>query len=166
MMRFCIAISLDMLRRARFIGDLPKDVGSFCEAWRSEFPEPLLDTRHVAMEGRYHLLQVAGGLSLENLHRHLTTLEKWSCFEAVGQSGEAHGSAGQDDAFFECLELNASDPFGWFCYVLFDCFRDFSWSFGVVFQQTPKKDQKRCYNVETPTSQLVHHSWQPGPVDG
>lgn len=80
-----------------FIGDLPKDVNSFCEAWLSEFPL-LLDTRHLAQEGRYHILKLAGGLSLEHLNRHLSASDPVPGLAAVGASSArtTHGSAGQD----------------------------------------------------------------------
>ena len=44
-----------------FIGDLPKEVRSFCDSWTSHFPL-LFDTRHLAQEGRYHILKHAGGV--------------------------------------------------------------------------------------------------------
>ena len=82
-----------------FIGDLPPDISSFCTSWISHFPL-LLDTRHLAQEGRYHVLKHAGGLSLENLYRHLShfpeLLPLSNSFRLHGVSGQAHGSAGQD----------------------------------------------------------------------
>ncbi|CAE7024942.1 Toe1 [Symbiodinium natans] len=55
---------LDMLHvYDKFIGDLPQDREAFGKAWVEHFPM-LFDTRVLAQDGRFHVLQHAGGFSL------------------------------------------------------------------------------------------------------
>lgn len=94
---------LDMLHiYDKFIGDLPLEVGSFCQAWLQEFPM-LFDTRLIAAEGRTKVFQHPSGLTLGELHRHLTSMpEVKVLFERTGPVGDKskaarqHGSSGYD----------------------------------------------------------------------
>jgi len=92
---------LDILHvYTNFIDNLPRDHHEFRKAWLAHFPL-LFDTRHIAQEGRYNVLQHAGGLTLEQLHAHLTSLDATNCllFERLGplpDNGQAHGSSGFD----------------------------------------------------------------------
>ena len=80
-----------------FIGDLPQDFPSFATNWTAHFPR-LFDTRLLAQEGQYQIFKHAGGLSLENMHRHLLCSEQTQhlVFDCQGWTKQAHGSSGQD----------------------------------------------------------------------
>jgi len=83
-----------------FVGALPDDYREFGEAWAARFPV-LFDTRFIAQKGQYQVLQHAGGLTLEELHSHLTSLDATAPvrFQRLGPlpvDGHAHGSSGFD----------------------------------------------------------------------
>lgn len=91
---------LDMLHLYdKFVGDLHTESEAFCQAWVEQFPL-LFDTRLIAQEGRFQVLKHSGGLSLEELHRHLLSVAGDGFrFERLGPlagSRTAHGSAGLD----------------------------------------------------------------------
>mmetsp|Transcript_7526 Transcript_7526/g.23924 ORF Transcript_7526/g.23924 Transcript_7526/m.23924 type:complete len:430 (+) Transcript_7526:96-1385(+) len=83
----------------KFVGVLPDESKEFCEAWTAQFPL-LFDTRFIAQEGRFQVLRQVGGLSLGDLHRHLSSLPDVPVkFERAGPLGAgtaAHGSSGFD----------------------------------------------------------------------
>ncbi|CAE8661890.1 unnamed protein product, partial [Polarella glacialis] len=93
---------LDLLHLyTNFVSDIPTDHHEFGQAWVAKFPL-LFDTRNIAQEGQYNVLQHVGGLTLEELHRHLSGLHASQMpvrFERLGPlpaAGQAHGSSGYD----------------------------------------------------------------------
>lgn len=91
---------LDLLHmHDKFLGDLPDERAEFGEAWVSHFPL-LFDTRLLAQEGRFQVLKHSGGLSLEELHKHLLGVPNMPIrFDHLGPLGterSAHGSSGHD----------------------------------------------------------------------
>lgn len=83
----------------KFVGDLPDEYKEFGESWTTHFPL-LFDTRLIAHEGKYSVLRHAGGLSLEELHKHLSGLPdlpvKFERGGPLGTGSAAHGSSGHD----------------------------------------------------------------------
>eukprot|EP00421_Protoceratium_reticulatum_P011351 CAMPEP_0168399994 /NCGR_PEP_ID=MMETSP0228-20121227/22371_1 /TAXON_ID=133427 /ORGANISM="Protoceratium reticulatum, Strain CCCM 535 (=CCMP 1889)" /LENGTH=308 /DNA_ID=CAMNT_0008413525 /DNA_START=55 /DNA_END=977 /DNA_ORIENTATION=+ len=83
----------------KFVGELPDEKEEFAESWTAQFPL-LFDTRLLAQEGRFQVLKHSGGLSLGELHKHLSSLTSTTVsFERLGPLGQdttAHGSAGHD----------------------------------------------------------------------
>lgn len=83
----------------KFIDKLPEEREAFGNAWRCQF-SLLFDTRLIAQEGRFQVLKVPGGLSVEDLHRQLTGLTtmhtRFQKGGPLGDSKGAHGSSGVD----------------------------------------------------------------------
>jgi len=94
----------------KFFGELPEKMEEFNRSWVSHFPM-LFDTRLIASEGRFQVLKHAGGLSLEELHRHLLGLSRSDAPQVTleragplleggpngnGAGGTAHGSSAFD----------------------------------------------------------------------
>lgn len=114
-----------------FIGDLPADVSSFCRCFTEHFPT-LFDTRHLAQEGRYHVLKHAGSLSLEALQRVLEK-DDLRC-SVIGDRGTAHGSAGHDAQLTAKAKSDSAAIYIYICYnYSFSCFLYFAFHFCGVY---------------------------------
>jgi len=83
----------------KFIGELPESLTEFSKHWLEHFPL-LYDTRHLAQVGRYNVMKLGSGLSLETLHEHLQSITH--VHTIIDKAGPlplnkiAHGSAGFD----------------------------------------------------------------------
>jgi len=83
---------LDLLHlHDKFLGDLPDSGDAFGKSWVSHFPL-LFDTRYIAQEGRFLVLKHSGGLSLEVLHKHLSSMP--NCVASSPESGGGGAASG------------------------------------------------------------------------